>query len=137
MEPLSDPFDSLEPPTPTPMPRDLRELPNRPPLGPESNEPTPRAPRGLRDSSIDPLTQNTPLLPLFTSANLVQSRTELGAKRGPPSSPLIRHIDKNRRLANQQTFQFSASSNTTNTDEASNLLVLVARDLLVKAYSAT
>ena len=137
MEPLSDPFGSSEPPTPTPMPRDLGELPNRPPLGPESNEPTPRAPRGLRDSSIDPFTQNTRFRPLFTSAAL-QSRTELGAKRGPPSGPSpIQHIDKNPRLASQQTFQFTASSNTTNTDEASNLLVLEARDLLVKAYSAT
>ena len=60
MEPLFDSFDSLEPPTLTPTPRDLGELPTRLLRVVESNETTPRAPRPTRGSSIDPLRQNTP-----------------------------------------------------------------------------
>ena len=56
MEPLSDPFGSSEPPTPTLESRDLGELPTRPSIGSKSNKPTPRASRDVRDSSINPLT---------------------------------------------------------------------------------
>ena len=133
MEPSSDPFSSSEPPTPTPAPRDLGELPNRPPRVADSDEHTPRASRATRDSSVDPFTQNTHFRPLFASA-IQQSRTELGAKRGPPS-PLGNTRLNPLSIRNQQTFDFSAI--TTTTEQASNRLVLEARDLLVKAYSTT
>ena len=144
MEPPSDPFASSGPPTPTPDSRDLGELPNRPPIGSLSNETTPRASeRGFRDSSVDPLAQNTPFRPLFTSANR-QSRTELGAKRGPPGSPSLidNHIDKNPRIdynfasLASQTHQNQTSFRSTQEDRSIKL-VLESRDLLVKAYSAT
>ena len=84
MEPSSDPFGSLEPPIPTPAPRDLGELPDRPLRVADSDEPTPRASRATKDSFVDPLTQNIYFRLLFASATQ-QSCTELGAKRGPPS----------------------------------------------------
>ena len=133
MEPSSGPFSSSEPPTPTPAPRDLGELLNRPPRVADSNEHTPRASRATRDSSVDPFTQNTHFRPLFASA-IQQSRTELGAKRGLPS-PLGNTRSNPLFIRNQQTFDFSAT--TTTTEQASNKLVLEARDLLVKAYSTT
>ena len=78
MEPLFDPFDSSEPPTPTPTPRDLGELPTRPLRVVESNETTPRAPRPTRGFSIDPLGQNTPFrLPSTSAAQLAPIKREL------------------------------------------------------------
>ena len=135
MEPSSDPFGSSEPPTPTPAPRDLGELPNRPYRVADSDEPTPRASRATRDSSIDSPTQNTTFGPLFTSA-IQQSRTELGAKRGPPS-PLGNSRLNPLAKRKQQTFQFSATITTITIKEINTKLVLEAQDLLVKAYSAT
>ena len=136
MEPLFDPFDSSEPPTPTPTPRDLGELPTRPIRVVESNETTPRAPRPTGGSISNPLGQNTPIRLLSTSAAQLAP-----VKRGPSNNPTNnQHINKtprintdfNRKYHQSQTyFQSSQTGNT------SQKLVLEARDLLVRAYSAT
>ena len=94
MEPLFDPFDSLEPPTLTPTPRDLRELPIRLLRVVESNETTPRVLRPTRGSNIDPLGQNTPIRLLSTSAAQLAP-----VKRGPLNNPTNnQHINKTPRI---------------------------------------
>jgi hypothetical protein len=137
MEPLSDPFGDSEAPTPTPRPRDLGELPTRLTRAEESIEDTPRAFRATVASSPTSLRQNTPFRPLFASA-----AQQAPAKRGP-TNPTIdnHHIDKTPRINTNfdgkyhqsQTFFQGSQNNKT----SSQKLVLEARDLLVKAYSAT
>ena len=136
MEPLFDPFDSSEPPTPTPTPRDLGELPTRLSKVVESNETTPRAPRDLGGSISNSLGQNTPIRLLPTSAAQLAP-----VKRGPSNNPTNnQHINKTPRINTDfngkyhQSYTYFQSSQTGNTSQK---LVLKARDLLIRAYSAT
>jgi hypothetical protein len=138
MEPLSDPGEPPSPRTPTDSFQELGELPECPPSPYYDTESTPRPLSAYRGSSIDPLT--APILDQ-------RSSTSAALQQGPGVSitPIIPRFSKRTPispLANERgkrafNFDFGPQTQPRIDSDPSNALVLEARDLLVKAYSAT
>jgi hypothetical protein len=136
MEPPSDPGESPPPRTPTDQSRELGELPEYPPSPYYDTESTPRPQSSIRDSSIDPLTGPTSARRSFTSAAQNQ-----GPSVSMPSLPRLSKRTPISPLANKRgkriNFDFGPQTQPRIDSDPSNTLILEARDLLVKAYSAT
>lgn len=128
MDLSSDPLGDIpgsSPPTTSSL--ELGELPNSPPDPTQTSQSPPRAPLPFQfswDLSSDPLGTSENFQPISATIHRPQSRKRGPSLANPPNRPT-----KEARTTTQQ-------NSPTNPNQA-QLLILEARDLLVKAYSAS